>query len=44
MVEMLLKAGADTKLTNKAGETAFRISLRGGVVGCAKCRQLLAEA
>eukprot|EP00443_Scrippsiella_acuminata_P092420 CAMPEP_0115418384 /NCGR_PEP_ID=MMETSP0271-20121206/24635_1 /TAXON_ID=71861 /ORGANISM="Scrippsiella trochoidea, Strain CCMP3099" /LENGTH=318 /DNA_ID=CAMNT_0002842847 /DNA_START=17 /DNA_END=973 /DNA_ORIENTATION=- len=41
MVKMLLKAGADHKAINNAGETAFRISMRGGVLGCAECRVLL---
>jgi len=42
MIRLLIKSGADRTLTNKAGQTAYDISLRGGSTGCTACREMLA--
>lgn len=41
MVRILLKNGADKQQKDKAGETAYEHSLRGGHSGCTACREML---
>jgi len=41
MVELLIKAGVDVTVKNKAGQTAYDISLRGGAAGCEKVREMI---
>ncbi|CAL1126821.1 unnamed protein product [Cladocopium goreaui] len=44
MVKLLLDSGADPKVKNEGGYTAYELSLRGGETGCEECRQMLQEA
>eukprot|EP00434_Breviolum_minutum_P023567 symbB.v1.2.020789.t1/scaffold1766.1/size102418/8 len=44
MVKLLLDAGADAKVKNELGYTAYDLSLRGGATGCEECREMLQEA
>jgi len=41
MVKLLLEAGADATVKNKAGQNAYDISLRGGAAGCEKIREMI---